>query len=752
MSALVKQNNSNLMQYVDGQLVPVVPATPANMPTFQQSQSRELTIHDILAILKRRKWSIILSITLTVTLALMYTLSTPPSYRANALVQIEREGINIFPEGGLSRSTGVFDANKDPFFRTRYEMLKSRTLSQKVIDELNLRPVLVPQKEDNVMSVSGVMKTLGLTSKLQKKAPQKIDYNDIFQRGLLVQPVDGTHLIKVVYEGASPENAKAVVTSLINNFIRMQIEIQSETGKYAKEVLSKQLTEARKRLGDSEKALNTYATEKGIFAFDDKQTRHIRNFESLDAALVAAENRRIQAESLYVQMKRVGSVSTVLTNPVIASLKARLVTLEGDYQEMLKTFKPNYPDMQRLNQQIGNARGKLNKEMANIQRSMKADFLAAKNQESRIRTELKNFNTKMLNMQDSSLDYNTLKREVETNGQLFNQLLQRLEEVNVASAANTSSISIVEPAIAPFQRYRPKPKMNIALGLISGLLLGLGIAFLREALDQKINSSEDLQRISGLPVLGMIPRISRSMAKKRAGMIAFNDPMSAAAEAFRVLSTNLRFMSGKEDDRVILVTSVRPEEGKSTTASNIACAYAQMGMKVLLVDADIRNSSLHTKLGITNKKGLTNYLKGEIDLVGITQPVKAVSGLYAITAGDYVSNPMNLLAHERMSYLTTQGAKIFDIVIVDAPPVLGFADSLILSSLASSTLIVAKEDGINAAKIKTTLEQLGRVKNNVLGFLLVRSKNDSAETKYYSKYQKKAKKQARLAIKKLKYA
>ncbi|MCK5665533.1 MAG: polysaccharide biosynthesis tyrosine autokinase, partial [Thiotrichaceae bacterium] len=424
----------------------------------------------------------------------------------------------------------------------------------------------------------------------------------------------------------------------------------------------------------------------------------------------------------------------------------------GDYQELLKTFKPNYPDMQRLNQQIGNARGKLNKEMANIQRSMEADFLAAKNQETRIRSELKKFNTKMHNLQDSSLDYNTLKREVETNGKLFNQLLQRLEEVNVASAASTSSISIVEPAVAPFKRYRPKPKMNIALGLVSGLLLGLGLAFLREALDQKINSPEDLQHVSGLPVLGMIPRIPRSMAKKRAGMIAFNDPMSAAAEAFRVLSTNLRFMSGKEDDRVILVTSVRPEEGKSTTASNIACAYAQMGMKVLLVDADIRNSSLHKKLGINNKKGLTNYLKGEIDLVGITQPVKAVNGLYAITAGEYVNNPVSLLAHERMSYLTTQGAKIFDIVIVDAPPVLGFADSLILSSLASSTLIVAKEDGIDAAKIKTTLEQLGRVKNNVLGFLLVKSKNDSVETKYYSKYQKKAREQARLAIKKLKYA
>lgn len=751
MSSLIKQNNSNLLQTVDGKLLPVAPSAPVHIPTVQQSQNKELTLHDIIGILKRRKWSIIIPILLTVSLAVLYTLSTPPSYRADALVQIEREGVQIVTTGLTSKSTGTFDVGKDPFFRTRYEMLKSRSLSRKVIDELHLQNVLVPKKKTTLFSITSLKKALGIGNQANK-VTRPINYNALFQKNLIIQPIAGTHLVNVVYEAPTAEIAKDVVTSLINNFIKIQIETKSETGEYAKKVLTKQLAETRKRLRDSEEALVKYANDKGILSFDDKQTRHVKNFEALDAALVNAENRRIQAESLYVQMKRVGSVSTVLTNPVITNLKATLVRLEGDYQEMLKTFKPNYPDMQRLNQQIGNARAKLNKEMVNIQSSMKADFLAAKNQESRIRSELKKFNTKMHNLQDSSLDYNTLKREVETNGKLFNQLLQRLEEVNVASAASTSSISIVEPAVAPFKRYRPKPKINIGLGLLSGLLIGLGLAFLREALDQRINSSEDLQRISGLPVLGMIPRLSRSAAKKQAGTITFKDPQSSAAEAFRVLSTNIRFMAGKTENSVILVTSVRPEEGKSTTASNLACAYAQMGMKVLLVDADIRNSSQHKKLGISNKKGLTNYLKGEIDLVGITQPVKAVAGLYAITAGDYVNNPVSLLAHERMSYLTTQGAKIFDMVIVDAPPVLGFADSLILSSLASSTLIVAKEERLDTAKIKTAIEQLGRVKNNVLGFLLINAKNNAAETKYYSKYKKKAKKEARLAIEKLKYA
>ena len=753
MSALVKQNNSKLLRYAEGQLAPAMSPAAVHNPTIQPPVNKELTLYDILKVLKRRKWSIIIPIILTVGIAVLYTLSTPSSYRSKVLIQIEREGVQIVTTGQTSASSGgSFNAGQDPFIRTLYEQLKSRTLSEKVIKELNLYNVLLPKKKNSFFSFASIMRAMGFQSK--KHTVSSIDYSRIFLDKLLVLPIDGTNLVEVTYEAPSAEGARRVVTSLVNNFIQSQVESKSKTSEYAKGVLTNQLAEARERLRASEASLVEYANAKGILAFDDEQKRHVRNFEALDAALVAAENKRIQAESLYVQMKRVGNVSTVLNNPVITNLKASLVKLEGDYQEMLKTFKPNYPDMQRLNQQIGSIRSKLNREMVNIQSSMEADFLAAKNQEDRIRSELKKFNTKMQNLQDSSLGYNTLKREVETNGKVFNQLLQRLEEVSVASAANTSSITIIEPAIAPFKRYRPKPKLNMVLGLLSGLFIGLGLAFLREALDQKINSAEDLQRISGLPVLGMIPRISKLLGGKNSGKISFKKSQSVLAESFRVLSTNIRFMiSGEgEGEGVVLITSVQPRDGKSTTAVNLAFSYSQMGMKVLLVDADLRNASIHKKLGIGNQKGLSQYLKGEIDLVGITQPVKSVPGLYAITAGDYVNNSLRLLTHERMSYLTTQGSKIFDIVIVDAPPVTGFADSLILSSLASSTIIVGRENDLDGRKIKNTVLQLSRVKNNVLGFLLIRAKGDTSEAKYYEKYHKKPKKLARLRLGNQKYA
>lgn len=750
MSALTTQTNTSL-QKIDGRLA-TIPA-PMLHPVQAPVINTEMKLHDILEILNRQKILIISTILLFLGLAVWYTLSTPPSYRASAIVQIERDGTQIVTFGQTSQAVGSFDTDKDPFFRTRYELLKSRLIAKKVIDELNLYSSLVPVQEEKTFSLSSLKSIFGSDESTVQKTPERIDYPSIFLHNLLVQPIGGTHLVEVFYEAPSAEEAKNIVSSLINNFIKGQIETKSETGQYAKEFLSQQLAESRKRLRNSEEALVKYANDKGILGVDDKQTRHVKKLENLDAALVKAEIDRIEAESLYQQMKKVGSVSAVLTNPVVGSLKGRLVQLEGDYQEMLKTFKPNYPDMVRLKQQINNVRGKLQKEMVNIQRSMRSDFLAAKRQEDKIRTELSHFNRKMYDLQNSSVDYNTLKREVNTNGKLYNNLLQRLDEVNVASAVNTSNISIIEPAIVPFSKYRPRPKLNIIIGLFSGLLLGLGLAFLRDALDHTIKSPEELERFSGLPVLGMIPRVAKASLKKNLGMVTIKSPQSFISEAYRVTSTNIRFMVNSAQSKpVLLITSAQANQGKSTTATNIAISYAQMGLKVLLVDADIRSSSLHQNLKISNKFGLTHYLKGEIDLVGITQPVKNIPGLYAITSGAYSPDPISLLSHERMSYLTTQGASIFDYVIIDAPPVEGFADALILSSLATSTIIVAKESGIESKRTHHVLKQLSRVKNNVLGFLLVDVKKPNVNSKFYSRTQRKNAKRALLESKKATYA
>ncbi|MEE9445823.1 MAG: polysaccharide biosynthesis tyrosine autokinase [Cocleimonas sp.] len=759
MSVLLKQNNSKMP--VD------VSANTENIPLVAYNQKpsafqggvgtpmkKEMSLRDIWGIIARRKWSILSTMALMLALAVLYTLSTPPVYRANAVVQIEREGTYRTDIGGVNKGSTAFDALTDPYFKTRYEMLKSRVIAQETIKELSLYDSLVPPKTKkksafSLSSLSTYIKSLlGSNKTSESKASKRVDYVGAFQKKTLIQPIAGTHLVEVVYDAPDAELAKDVVMSIINNFIKLQIETKSETGEYAKTFFTKQLEEAGERLDKSESVLLDYSNKHGILRVDDKQTVNLKKLGNLDDALVQAEIKRIEAESLYSQMQKTGSVSAFLSSPVVGSLKARLVKLEGDYQEMLKTFKPNYPSMVSLRQQINNANGKLQKEKGSIQRSMKADYLAAKQQEGRIRGELRQFNKKLGKLQNSSLDYNNLKREVTTNTKLYDSLQGSLDKINVASQANTSSISIVEPAVVPIHKFKPKPKLNLLLGLLSGLILGLALAFLREAFDQSVNSAEDLQNITGLPVLSNIPRISKAAAQGRMGLISAMMPDTAAAEAYRILAAKLRFMKKEaEDGRVMLITSAQPNKGKSVSASNVACSLAKMGMKVLLVDADLRRPSMHEKLGIDNGAGLTDFLSGEIDLVGITQPVKQVSGLYAITAGKYTSDPVSLLSHERMSYLTTRASQIFDYVIVDAPPVIGFADTLILSSLATSTIIVDQEKTLKINNVKYVLEQLGRVSNNVEGYLLVNSRNKSiTDNKDYAKHQDKMKKEAALLL------
>lgn len=751
MSILTTQSKNYQIQAVDNNKL--IPLAPSYVGPGIPAQP-EISLNDVLSILYRRKWTIILTILTILTIVSWYTFSTIPTYRANATIQIEREGAKIVDFGRTQKPAGSTDSLNDPFFKTRYEMLRGRVVAQKVINDLSLEESLSPKKSAQSKSlVSSVLVLLGLESdKDNKKVDAEVDYTAIFSQNLLVQPITGTHLVEIFYEAPSPTEAKNVVSSVVGSFITSQIQSKSETGEYAKEFLDQQIIEAGERLKSDELILVKYANENGILGVDEGQTRQVKKLENLDSALVQAEIHRIEAESLFLQMKSAGSVSTVLSNPVITSLKARLVVLEGDYQEMLKTFKPNYPDMQRLQQQINASKGKLNSEMVNIQRSMEADFKAAKRQEDKIRNELREFNITMQDLQDSGVDYNNLKRRVENSNNLYSSLLQRREEVSVASQANTSSISIVEPAVVPVSKYRPRPKINLLVGLLSGLIFGLAFAFLREALDKNIKSSDDLEKLTGLPVLGMIPRITKSKLKKHLDMITYKIPQSAPAEAYKILATNIRLMFRAGENHVMLITSVNSGEGKSTTASNIACSYALMGKKVLLVDADIRNATLHDKLQVSNKHGLTHYLKGEIDLVGITQPVKKVPGLYVITAGQYDADPVSLLSNERMSYLTAQGGNIFDYVIIDAPPVNGFADALVLTSLATSTVLVAREENMNARSIKTVLSQLRRVKNNVAGFLLVNAKNPAANEKYYAKYHNKPQNELLLENKKQSYA
>ncbi len=705
----------------------------------------EISIGDIFSILWRRKWLIILSMILTTSMALLLTLSAKSTYRADAMIQIERKGPEVVSFGNTENIAAGVDSLDSLFFNTSFEALKSRKLLSLVIEDTNLqdsltgkndKPSLMSQLKTKIKALLGFHKKVNSNSTVLP-----IDLTALLSSRLSIHSIKKTHLVQIYYEGRSPQEAKDVVSSLVTHFIRLQANAYTQTGEFAKNFLNKQVNEAQKRLRRSEQALVAYSNKKGILGIDENQTRHVTKLNQLNLALVQAEVARSAAESKYRQAQTDNrSSANALSNPVIINLKTRLLDLEGQYQNKLKIFKPDYPDMLRLKQQINDAQQKLASEKRVIattkHNDLKATFLAAQSEERRLRKELARFNRKLQALQNSSIDYNRLKREVESNARLYKNLLQRVDEVRVASLINTSNIKVVDPAIMPTNKYRPRSGLNIAIGLLSGLFLGFGLVFLREIFDHSLKSTEDLQRTTGMPVLGLVPKPKKI---KQAGLamatvLTPNDPFS---EAYRLLSANVRFTLVQQNGKVLLVTSCSPNEGKTVTACNMACAYAQMGMKVLLIDADLRKSTLAEKLKIYNKRGLSNYLGDNEDLLNVTQQLKGVSGLFVIPSGSYRGDIMRMISDNKMKFLISEAEKKFDCIIIDSPTVGNFVDTLLLSSLASSTLIVVDEAKFKMTKLHYTIEQLMRVKSAAIGFLVLNSTNSSlADHSYEKHYQK----------------
>ena len=727
------------------QVVQPYTATIMHAPPPAPAPEKELSIRDIFSILGRRKWTILFTTLFTLMFALLFTFATKPSYLANAIIQIEREGPQVVSFGQTEAKSNSTDSLQDPFFRTRYEMLKSRVLALRVIEQENLEQSLrtagEPPEKLKPLFDFFALPDLGQyfevddgTGAAGGEEKPETDITTLFSEKLQVQAIDETHLVQIFYEGTSPIEAQETVNSIINNFIQMQIDTKSETGEYAKEFLKGELEKARVNLQNAEEKLVKYSNKNGILNIDEGQTRYVQKLNNLSSALVNAEIRRTAAESIYREMQNTGTVSTVITNPVITSLKGRLVALESEYQEKLKLFKPGYPDMQRLQQQVNDAKQQLQRELGTINNSLKSDYESAKRQEDKLRAEVDRFNRQLYSLQGSSTEYNTLKRDVESSGSLYNGILQRLEEVGVAAGANanTSNITIVDPAREPLKKYRPNPKLNIMVGTLAGLLLGLGFAFLRDSLDQSIKTTDDLQKFTGLSVLGSIPKPDRS-SKRNLALASKMAPNSQFAEAYRIFAANMRFQDSQEEDHVMLITSALEGEGKSTTACNLACAYAQMGLRVLLIDADLRLPSIHKKIGIPNTTGLSDYLGNETDLVGITQTIKAITNLFVITAGNYKDDPMRMLSSEKMAYLISQASQRFDFVIIDSAPASGLAETLVLSSLATKTLVVTDERNMKnqSERIKRTVDSLNRIKQNVCGFLLINAKETNQDRKYH---------------------
>jgi capsular exopolysaccharide synthesis family protein len=645
-------------------------------------------------------------------LGTIQTLMKTPLYAANVSIQIEREGAKIVESGTTSPTeTGSVD-----FLRTQHELLKSRSMAERVVSALNL------YKDDTFFKprdVSALGLITGYFSKTQTLSPaSKIaKASDILISNVTVMPVPGSRLVDIRYLDPDPHRAQMIANGYADAYVASNLNRRFEANAYAKTFLDDQIKQLQIRLQESEQALIDFAEKERMVEVNDKTSIAENSLAAANAAAGQLISERIKNEQLWRQVESSTAINLpqVLSNQVIDTLRGQRKALETQYQEKLENFKPSYPEMVQISNKIKEVDRQINAEIKTIRNSLKAGYQSSLAQENEMRARIEELRTEVLDLQKKGIRYNILKREVDTNRNLYNSLLQRLKEVDIASGVGSNNIFIVDRAIAPTSPSEPNLSRALFLALGLGLVTGIVISCLLEMIDDRVRAPEEVEQISGLPTLGIIPRDQFDMELS----VVIKDHRSHVAEAYRSFATALQFSTDSGLPRSIAVTSAGAGEGKSTTAIAMARHFAQIGLRVLLIDADLRRPSLHIKLNLDNSMGFSNYLTGASmppDLVQRTDH----PNLAFMASGPLPPNAADLLSGPRLYSLISLGSDVFNVIIFDSPPVLGLADAQLLSGAAAATVFVVGAGDSRKGALRAALRRMYMARVTLLGTLVTK--------------------------------
>ncbi|TVR56603.1 MAG: polysaccharide biosynthesis tyrosine autokinase [Candidatus Competibacteraceae bacterium] len=715
---------------------------PVTLPdpraTEPEPEDDEINLRELWSVIVKRRGTILLFALIAVIAASTATYLTTPIYRASLTLQIDREDIKIVK---IEEVTPV-DSGQD-YYQTHYALLKSRSLAQRVATQLGLadRPPPPPSLLARIRS--------GLTGWLPKASqaappagpPAETARLDGAVSRLLgnltVEPVRNSRLVTLHYTSPDPREAATLLNTLASSYINLNLERRFEASAYARDFLQERLQQVKARLEDSEREIVAFARAQGIITIGENQNIVNQRLAATSTALSAAEQRRTIAEAAYRQMRDTPGqgLNQVLDSRIVENLKIAKARLEAEYRENQLRHTAAHPDIAPLRDQIAEIDRQINREVALIRAAITADYEIAQAEETLLRANLEQLQREVLEQQDRSIQLNILRREVDTNRELYNGLLQRFKEVGVAAGIGTNNISVVDAARVPNSPFKPSLRRNVLLALLLGLLGGIGLAFLLEHLDDTFKQPDDVEKRLNLPVLGLIPLIPHKRGDARPiALVGHDDPRSVFAESYRSLRTALEFSTSSGVPRVLTVTSATSGEGKSTTALSLAIQFAQAGKKVLLIDADLRKPSLHRALELDNHVGLTNLLAGEQERpVNIAQPTH-IPNLFVIPAGPLPPNPAELLSGSKMLGLLVLAAEKFDQVLLDSPPIMGLADALILGNLCDGTLLTVAMGDTPRGHVQGACKRLRGARVHLVGTILNKLEARAGAYGYYHGY------------------
>lgn len=663
-------------------------------------------------------------------LGIIITFVMTRQYTAATTVEISRESNNIVAIQGVEREAGLADQE---FYQTQYGLLRSRSLAERVAGQLRLVDDPEFFKQFRVKSDAPAFDLInGRYSPTGRQVRQRVA-GDVLLDHVDIAPTRLSRLVEIRVTTPSPELSAKIANAWTASFIQASLERRYQATSYARNFLENRLEQLRSRLEISERQLVSYASAQRIInlpaAQEQGRTSTDRSIltddlTALNTALTAATADRIAAQAHYEQRGAAGATTEALRNVAINNLRQRRAELAAEYKRLMMQFQPEYPTAKAVAAQMTQLDQSIAREEARVAGSLEADYRQSLDREQRLKSRVEALKQGFLDLRRRSIQYNIFQREVDTNRQLYDGLLQRYKEIGVAGGVGVNNVAIVDPAEIPNRPSSPRLVLNLALALILGCGLGVLAALALEQIDEAIVDPADIQKELGVPLLGSVPKLRDGEPKD-----VLLDRKSELVDAYLAVQTNLQFTSEAGIPRSIAVTSTRPAEGKSTTALALATTLARAHKRVILIDGDMRSPSIHHLIGTSHDRGLSNFLSGQNDIDDLLVRAEAL-GFVVMTAGPIPPNAAELLTGDRLKVLIDRLLEQFDHVVIDSPPVMGLADASLIGSHVQGVVYAVESHGTRTSSVKIALSRLASSRARILGMVVTKFESKKASYGY----------------------
>lgn len=733
----------------------------------ENSLEQTIDVRDIWRIISKRKWIIISIFLIVVSFMTLKTYKQRPVYQAMTRILIDKQYPNVVSFQEVMR----LSADRGDYYETQFKILKSKSIIRKVINKLDLHnsPEFLP--DPDVKRSFSLMKLLYdiknwvfnmiMPPKDEtefEKYPTKEEIEVLRENRLIrrvigsvkIKPIKKSRLADIRVTGHHPEIIAKIADTVAREYITYNLEVRLDASGEAVTWLNERLKVLKQKVESSHMALQRYKEKVKIISFEEKQNIVDQKLAQLNSALTSAKTGRIKIETVYryfqknsTNSKLVESIPAVIENTLIQKLKINLATRQEKYSEFSKTYGSKHPKIIQVLTQIESLQSRINSEIKNIHNGIRAEYQVALAEEKSLSKALEDQKKEVAYQHRMSIKIETLKRETETNEQMYTLLLKRLKETGLSSGLRSNNVRIIDLADVPQTPIGPKKKRNFMLAILLGLFLGVMTAFFVEYIDNTIKEPDEIPMLFQIPFLGLLGHYSdnskKSFTKTSSSispkLVSIHDPSSNISESLRTIRTNLIFSSNYKAHKTIMVTSAVPAEGKSTLSSNLAVVMASLGEKVLLIDSDLRKPVIHKLFNLKKTPGLSNYLIGKKSAKEVIHKTD-VEGLHIIPSGPTPPNPSELVSHPQFKVLCDTATETFDYIILDSPPVASVSDPMIISSIADAVVIVVRCGVTTKNSVSKAVKQLRNINANIIGAILndVDFRKDSYYYQYYYKH------------------